>query len=180
MAYLSSFSIVLFLAFIFSSWFFRSAPVRQCLYNLHVLALKLILMHTACRVSWTCFGSHLFHLCSRGHFWVKVYYDVKGNRRFLPPPPPTKRGHEFMWFFYLQIYIYLKKWLGRAVQCLSILHDLKALLIFFDRAVLHLCAEGDQIESNTMAIGYNLCFKRNIRLLHCLLVQCTLRTTILA
>lgn len=92
MAYLSSFSIVLFLAFIFSSWFFRSAPVRQCLYNLHVLALKLILMHTACRVSWTCFGSHLFHLCSRGHFWVKVYYDVKGNRRFLPPPPPHQKG----------------------------------------------------------------------------------------
>lgn len=42
----------------------------------------------------------------------------------------------------------------------------------FDRVVLCLCAEGDQIEVNSIykATGHNLCFKRSLGLVHCLLM----------
>jgi len=42
----------------------------------------------------------------------------------------------------------------------------------FDIVVLYLRAERVQVKVNTTykAMGHNLCFKRNIRLVHCLLV----------
>lgn len=52
----------------------------------------------------------------------------------------------------------------------------------FDKVVLYIWSKGDQIEivNFCMAMDLNLCFKRNIRLVHFLLVQCTSRAIILA
>lgn len=147
-----------------------------------LLALKCTLRHSACRASWAWFGSSLLHLCCRASFWVKV--DVKRIEMYLSvAPSPRMRSwiHVLFFFFYnkTESTSTLKSnWEG--LHSIYVFCMIWKFSWFFSQGVLHLHIEGGQIEIIYKAMGHSFCFKRNFRLVHCLLVQCALRTAILA
>lgn len=145
-----------------------------------LLALKCTLMHTACRASWAWFESNLFHLCCRAPFWVKVVVERIGT--FLPVAPFPGMGsciHVLFIRQYDRIYIYLKKAPGEGFTAFKYSVLSESFLDSFHR-VLCLHAERCQIEISIIykVMGHNFC--SNFRLVHCLIVQCALRTAILA